>query len=34
VLENALNPKPESRPILTEIPEEPKKGELAAAISQ
>ena len=34
VLENALNPIPEPHGILTEIPEEPKKAELAAAISQ
>ena len=34
VLENALNPLPEGRSILAEIPEEPKKAELAAAISQ
>ena len=34
VLENALNPLHESHSILSEIPEEPKKAELAAAISQ
>ena len=34
VLENALNPLPEAHSILTEIPEEPKKAELAASISQ